>query len=555
VGVPAHRVETVGGHSPPARYERAMYGTSIAGRRIAGAVGTGVLFALAVPDVGAWPLAFVAWVPLLLAIEGASVRHALALGWIAGCVMIFPTFVWLTEVLGRFAGLPPVAAYGVHLLFTVANGLQWGLFAAGVAGLRGRASPLVVAPLVWAATEALFPQLFPWYAALAVSSRPELLQLAELGGVTLVAAPILAFNAACAEVVSITRLRGALRGGGAPLPQALAVLLLVGVGLPTYGVWRMAAADALATAAPTARIGVVQGNHGIREWSSRETRGGVLARIQAESAIVDAQGVDFLLWGENVYPYRKALAHTGGRDAALWEPQRIRVGFDAPLVFGVVTAEPATDGPLPSMNPYGWNSAVVLAPDGVVGDVYDKNHPLPFGEYAPLVDPAWYLANVKGASHVNPGTAVTVLRVGEWRLGPLICYEDILPRFARTVANQGVHAFVNLTSDTWFGRSAEPAEHLGLAVLRAVEHRRALVRSVNTGPSVYVDPAGRIVQRTELTDPDAEGPAAPVSFVATVPMIDPAYRTPYARFGEWFPTLVVCGVVGLALLRRRPRTA
>jgi hypothetical protein len=59
------------------------------------------------------------------------------------------------------------------------------------------------------------------------------------------------------------------------------------------------------------------------------------------------------------------------------------------------------------------------------------------------------------------------------------------------------------------------------------------------------------VQRTELTDPDAEGPAAPVSFVATVPMIDPAYRTPYARFGEWFPALVVAALVGLGL--RRPR--
>jgi apolipoprotein N-acyltransferase len=479
------------------------------------------------------------------------VLHALALGWIAGCVTIFPTFVWLTEVLGRFAGLPPVAAYAVHGLFSVLNGLQWGLFAAGVAWLRGRASPLVVVPLVWAATEALFPQLFPWYAALAVSSRPELLQLAELGGVMLVAVPILAFNAACAEVFSITRLRGALRGGGAPLPQAVAVLLFVGVGLPSYGIWRMAAADALAAGSPTARIGVVQGNHGIREWSNRDTRGDVLARIQAETAIVEAKGVDFLLWGENVFPYRKALAHIGGHDVAPWEPQRIRVGFDAPLVFGAVTAEPATDGPLPSANPYGWNSALVLLPDGAFGDVYDKNHPLPFGEYAPLVDPAWYLANVKGASHVNPGEAVSVLRVGEWRLGPLICYEDILPRFARSVVNQRVHVLVNLTSDTWFGRSAEPAEHLGLAVLRAVEHRRALVRSVNTGPSAYVDAAGRIVQRTELTDPDAEGPAAPVSFVATVPMIDPAYRTPYARFGEWFSVLVVAALVGLGLRRAR----
>ncbi|MFY0531172.1 nitrilase-related carbon-nitrogen hydrolase [Nannocystis pusilla] len=97
----------------------------------------------------------------------------------------------------------------------------------------------------------------------------------------------------------------------------------------------------------------------------------------------------------------------------------------------------------------------------------------------------------------------------EWRLGPLICYEDILPRFARGVAAEGIHAFVNLTNDSWFGKSKEQDQHMGLAVLRTIENRRALLRSVNAGISVYVDPVGRVLQRIDSTNPDEDGPSPP----------------------------------------------
>ena len=87
-----------------------------------------------------------------------------------------------------------------------------------------------------------------------------------------------------------------------------------------------------------------------------------------------------------------------------------------------------------------------------------------------------------------------------------ICYEDILPRFVRDAANQRVHVFVNLTNDAWFGLTHEPMQHLGLAVFRTVEHRKGLVRAVNTGVSTYIDPTGRAVHKTRATDPDTQGP-------------------------------------------------
>jgi apolipoprotein N-acyltransferase len=52
---------------------------------------------------------------------------------------------------------------------------------------------------------------------------------------------------------------------------------------------------------------------------------------------------------------------------------------------------------------------------------------------------------------------------------------------------------VNITNDAWFGDTTEPWEHLALAQLRAVEHRRFLVRATNSGVSGIVDAAGRLV--------------------------------------------------------------
>src|SRR5690606_33742301 len=82
------------------------------------------------------------------------------------------------------------------------------------------------------------------------------------------------------------------------------------------------------------------------------------------------------------------------------------------------------------------------------------------------------------------------------RIGPMICYEDILPIFARTLARVGdPQIFLNITNDAWFGDTDEPYLHMALSVFRAVEHRVPLIRAVNTGTSVHVDAAGRIVDQ------------------------------------------------------------
>ena len=139
---------------------------------------------------------------------------------------------------------------------------------------------------------------------------------------------------------------------------------------------------------------------------------------------------------------------------------------------------------------------------------------------------------VPSASHLEAGPGPKAIVLPDQngidvRLGPFICYEDILPRYVRETANQGVHLFVNLTNDAWFGKTHEPWQHLGLGVFRAVEHRKGLARAVNTGVSAYVDPTGRIVEALEVTDPDVDGRLRADGFVAEVPLMDPETQTLY----------------------------
>ena len=97
----------------------------------------------------------------------------------------------------------------------------------------------------------------------------------------------------------------------------------------------------------------------------------------------------------------------------------------------------------------------------------------------------------------------------------LICYEDILPRFTNdAVRHADPELLVNMTNDAWFGDTSEPWEHLALAQLRAVEHRRYLVRGTNSGVSAVVDPVGRVVAHSGTFRQEAISGADPLDAAA-----------------------------------------
>jgi apolipoprotein N-acyltransferase len=113
----------------------------------------------------------------------------------------------------------------------------------------------------------------------------------------------------------------------------------------------------------------------------------------------------------------------------------------------------------------------------------------------------------------------------------------------------GPNAFVNITNDAWFGRTAEPNQHLALAVFRSVEHRLEMVRAVNTGVSAHIDAAGRVLARTASADPAASPAPEPTTLLVDLAMLDGGGL--YRHVGDLFGFL--CLGLLVAALARAPR--
>mgnify|MGYP002619819798 CR=1 FL=1 len=497
------------------------------------AVVSAVGMVLACPDYDVWWLAFVMWVPLLAAIDGVRPKAALGYGTLTGAITVFWGFSWLSELLTKFAGFSLPAAVPIAALFSAYHGLIWGGSAMLIAWLARRAPTVpvwVTAPLVWVGVEATLPNIFPIYMAQAWAWQPLLVQAAEIGGVTMVSGLMVAINAGLFILA-----KRWLLGRRLDRPAAAVTFALV-VGIPAYGALRIAQVEAQMEAAPKLRVGVVQGNMSIREMSTRKEKPRILARQQQMSRELQDQGAELIVWGETSYPNGRVFVRQSVRDLPEGHEWRVRNGFSVPVIFGAVTRDHT------GVEPYPFNTAILIGEGDRILGMYDKVYRLVFGEYVPIVDPEWYLSMIPSASHLEKGPGPGVIEMNGVRLGPFICYEDILPRFVRETANQDVHMFVNLTNDAWFGKTHEPAQHLGLAALRTVEHRKGLVRSVNTGISTYIDPTGRAHVKTRVTDPDIEGPQEADGFVVDVPLMDPDHRTLYGLTGELFNVLCILGV-------------
>ncbi len=154
------------------------------------------------------------------------------------------------------------------------------------------------------------------------------------------------------------------------------------------------------------------------------------------------------------------------------------------------------------------NSLVMIEGNGALGNVYNKHHLVPFGEYIPFQK--WIpLAPIVQFKGFERGDGLQTLEtVSGLKYSPLICYEIIFP--GRSIqAGSSPDFIVNVTNDGWYGESAGPHQHLTQAIFRAVETGIPVIRSANTGFSGIVSPHGSIEGKTQLYSASAQNLALP----------------------------------------------
>jgi apolipoprotein N-acyltransferase len=469
-------------------------------------------------------LSWIAMVPVLFVVDRAStpLRAALFCWW-AGTVMVAGGFYWMIELLQRFAGLPLPAAFVVYVLFSAYQGSVFLLFGWLVRAIgRQTGWPVaLLAPLVMATCELLVPLLFPSHLAIMQAWHPMVIQVADLAGPIGVTALLLMVNGAIYDLLKRQR---------RALVPAIASALVLAASL-AYGYLRIEHFDAASREAYQLAVSVVQPNVAYNEKGLEhpEQAGQQLAALQEQSRALQDAGAQLIVWPESSYPYR--LPRDLSSDFPESDARRVRRGFTTPTVVGAITYS--------KQDQTIYNSALLIDRDGHPAGRYDKMRLLAFGEYVPAVDDFPWLRSLipPGFGDFRPGSEIAPLPLTTsdgrvWKLGSIICYEDILPDLIRHVGAQHPNLLVNLTNDTWFGEKAEPWQHLALAVFASVEQRVSMVRAVNSGVSAFIDPNGRVIEKTYAVDPHFHPHPASSSLVR-LPLLEGGH-TVFAKAGNLF---------------------
>jgi apolipoprotein N-acyltransferase len=493
---------------------------------------SGALLALSFPRYGHPAFAWIALVPLLIAL--AQRRQPLApsrvegplraflLGLTSGFVYFTGTLYWTGTVIRTFGGIPlPAAVLGVILL-ALYQGFFPALFALISSRLiaRGGVAALFLSAAAWVATE-FFRGIvfggFPW--VLLGDSQVTVLPVAQLAsvlGVYGVSALVAFVNASIAYAMLTAGRRRA-----AAIAAAAVVLIATG----TWGTARIADASLTRMGTPI-RVALIQANIAQEDkWRSAEARR-IFTTYIAMTRDAVKRGAEYVIWPESATPFMFEQ-DPAGEEALRALAREVRV----PILFG-------SDQEVTQPEPALYNAAFLVTPEGKTAAVYRKIHLVPWGEFIPMKRLLFFVSPlVDSFTDFSPGTSMVMLPIGSHLTSTAICYEVVYPSLIRQAVQAGSELLTTITNDAWYGHSSAPYQHFALASMRAIEQGRYLARAANTGISGIVDPYGRIVRQSGIFEQDA--------LVEQVRFLKE--RTIYSRIGDAI-AYVAIAVVALGLL-------
>jgi apolipoprotein N-acyltransferase len=345
------------------------------------------------------------------------------------------------------------------------------------------------APPVWVATELGRQYVwdgFPW--ALLGYSQIRWLEIAQLASITGVygLSFLLALTAAAAAYVIVRKDRRSVAA-------AVATVAIV-AGIAAWGHARLREGSLLSAGAPV-RAAVLQANIPQQDKWNPGLADAITNRYLEMTRQALARGATFIIWPESSTPFyfeQDLLRGSAIRRLAVEGKATLLIGSDQ---VEPVRAEPNRQKPEEQV----YNAAFAIGPDGRIGAVYRKMQLVPFGEYVPAQRLLFFVGPiVEAVSAFVPGTEAVLLPVGEHRASTAICYEVIFASLMRRFVTGGSELLTTITNDAWYGTSSAPYQHWEQAAMRSIENGRYLARAANTGISGFVDPYGRIVQKSGL---------------------------------------------------------
>jgi len=484
---------------------------------------SGVMLVLIQPPVSLYPLAFVALVPLLRAIDKDDLRLSFKRGFLAGVIAWLGLIFCVIVAMNHYGVINVPVSILILLLFVLYLSLYTGIFTLVCAFLERRTSVpsyLLAAP-VWVVLEyarGLVMTGFPWsFLGHSQYSFLPFIQVASVTGTYFISFLIVAVNGIICSLWARRKVS---------LIWAAVVLVLIGSSL-AYGFVRLQYRDARPL-----KAAIVQGNIGQDiKWDDSFKMMTVNKYYRLSFGL--AQNADLIVWPETAIPFIIDREIAGYKYVKA-VPAMLR----SRLLFGTVGL--GKGGNL-------LNTVYYIDGKGQAAGVYNKVHLVPFGEYTPIVSYFPFLEKLTAAgADFKPGEGHVPIVTDAGRVGVLICFEGIFPYITNETVRAGAQVLVNLTNDAWYDRTSAPFQHFAFYVFRAIETDRYLLRAANTGISAVIDPRGRIEGKTPIfTEEVLRG---------TYALKDT--MTFYVLHGDYF--IVVClallaGMVVVGMYRNRRR--
>ena len=474
----------------------------------------GLLIAASIPPWGFWPCSFIGIAFLDISLTNKSAIKRFRLGFLVGLAWLLPSTFWMIDL------TPPgwIAAGLIHSSF-LAIGMTL------VPPKKGRQLALVGIMTLVELARWRFP-----FGGMPLASIPigqassPIAHLSKVGGPLLIVAVVT--SAGCFISTIIQTPRKTLK------TLTVAIILTVGIGTVTAFAPNGHEVESI-------DIAIVQGG-GPQRTRATPTGAAIVFANQVSATKNVETPVDLIVWPENVVNPDPDLPEADKNPSRLYSNdarltlENISDSLDTVIAAGWFHKDPED-------TTANLNYVEVLEPGGQIAGRFDKVRTVPFGEFVPLRSFVERFAkNSLPARDVQPGTEPAVIETSLGKLGIVISWEVFFEERAREAMEHQAGIILNPTNGASYWLTQVQSQQVASSQLRAIETGRWLLQSAPTGFSAIIDPSGKVLKRTGISE------QAVVQ--ATVGIR--SGNTWYTKMGIWPMLIISLTLFGLG---RRPR--
>lgn len=499
---------------------------------------SGLLLSLSFPKADLYWLSWIAFIPFFYIINDLTPKKSFMAGLCFGLTHFFSLLYWIVNVLHTYGYIPFALCLPILGLLALYLALYPACFSWFLTRYCKKPSFLIIlAPSAWVFLEFIRTYAFtgfPWeLLGYSQHNCTRIIQLADTTGVYGVSFLILLVNSALYTLfLFISKRPWQERAVVTPvaLAHGLTASILFALAL-IYGDYRIRQIDDWMSQAPSLTVSVIQGNIDQSLKWTHAYQQKTLLKYNRLSALAAEDHPDLVVWPETAAPFYY------GNDEALTTLLKQGIAHvNTDFLIGCPSY-------VQNQNLFEfYNTAYLLDSSGDIKDSYSKVHLVPFGEYVPLKEYLPFIHKLTEQSgDFYSGRKGETLNFGHAKVGVQICFEVIFQNLSRAMVQNKANILITITNDAWFGQSSAPFQHFSMVKFRAIENRRAVARSANTGISGFIDPAGREIASTELY--------ADAYLTRKLALLE--HQTVYTRYGDWFAflCLFMMGFAWLAMDR------